>query len=110
MVAQGENYSCTSMHSPKQHSDPVFRCFCNAFIPKIHLPVYRPALNPERCLERSSIRLIALLHTLLKMMSGYQFMLHCSFRKMRVVPTHAHHFFPVPHRVCWIRDDDLVTT
>src|SRR5262245_35609060 len=99
MEAQRENDPGAAMTAPEEKPDAVFRRFRETAIPEKQFPVERPSLTPERCAEQSSIRFITLGHKALQVMAGNQFVMHRRARKMRIIPTHAHHLLFMRHGV-----------
>ena len=108
MVAEREHDSCTTVLPPEEHANPVLVGLGETEVPEQHLPVHCPAFQPERCTKGLAIRLVPLVHEVLKVMTGDQFMVHRCPGEVGVVPPHAHHLVHVGHFAFWIGNQDGV--
>lgn len=116
MELDRENDASATVHSPEEHPNAIrglVRCpfltdFCwEAALPQQQFPVYRPALDPERCLEDTAVRVIAVHVVELKVVAWNELVMDCGSRECGVVAAHTHQFILVAHAVSWVRDDNL---
>ena len=98
------------MHAPKQHSDSVFRRFGKALVPKDHLPIKSPALDPKGRAKETPVGSIAGIHEALQVMSGNELMMNRRPGKVDVVSAHAHELRFIVHGVGRKGNDDRVST